>query len=230
MATILVTGASRGIGLELACQHAEAGDSVIATCRDPDTANALNHLSQSFDNVEVEALDVVDPLTILSLASLISKRGDKLDILYSNAGMAVAEAFGEWTADAFSATLETNVVGCAMILQGFAKVMAEGGKIVNVSSKMGSFEFMGNLAGELTSYAVSKSALNMLVRQSAPSLKSQGVLSVAMSPGWVKTDMGGQEADLTVAESVEAIRKTVSELSLEDAGKFIDYTGEEIPW
>ncbi len=230
MATILVTGASRGIGLELACQYAEAGDAVIATCRDPDTANALKHLSQSFENVEVQALDVVDPLAVLSLASMLAKRGDSVDILYSNAGMAVAEGFGEWTADAFSATFETNVVGPAMILQAFAKAMSKGGKIINISSKMGSFDFMSNLAGELTSYAASKSALNMLVRQVAPSLKSRDVLTVALSPGWVKTDMGGQEADLSVQDSVAAIRETVSKLSLEDAGRFIDYTGEEIAW
>jgi NAD(P)-dependent dehydrogenase (short-subunit alcohol dehydrogenase family) len=190
----------------------------------------LKHLSQSYKNVEVQALDVVDPLAVLSLASLLVKRGDPIDIFYSNAGMAVAESFGGWSADAFSATLETNVVGPAMILQGFAKAMSKGGKIVNISSKMGSFDFMGNLAGELTSYAVSKSALNMLVRQAAPALKSQDVLAVSISPGWVKTDMGGQEADLSVEESVTALRETVNKLTLEDAGRFVDYTGQEIPW
>lgn len=230
MATILVTGASRGIGLELACQYAEAGDAVIATCRDPDTANALRHLSQSFENVEVQALDVVDPLAVLSLASMLAKRGDSVDILYNNAGIAIAEKVGSWTADAFSATLETNVVAPAIIMQSFAKAMSSKGKIVNVSSRMGSFDFEANLGGELASYAASKSALNMLVRQVAPSLMERGVIAVALSPGWVKTDMGGQEASLTVEESVTAIRETVAKLTPAAAGAFLDYTGETIPW
>ena len=216
--------------MELACQYAEAGDAVIATCRDPDTAKALKHLGQSYGNVEIQTLDVVDPLAVLSLASLLAKRGTSVDALYSNAGMAVAEAFGEWTADAFSATMETNVVGPAMILQGFAKTMSKGGKIVTLSSKMGSFDFMGNLSGELASYAASKSALNMLVRQAAAALKSREVLAVAVSPGWVKTDMGGQEADLSVEASVAALRKTVGALTLADAGRFVDYDGQDIPW
>ncbi|MDQ8184054.1 SDR family oxidoreductase [Pelagicoccus sp. SDUM812002] len=230
MATILVTGASRGIGLELACQYAEAGDAVIATCRDTDTAKALIHLSESYENVEVQTLDVVDPLSILSLASMLSKRGDKLDALYSNAGIAVAEKVGEWSADSFSATLETNVVGPAMIMQAFIKVMAPGGKIINVSSRMGSFDFDINLGGELSSYAASKSALNMVVRQVAPSLRDRGVIALAVSPGWVKTDMGGHEATLTPEESVRTMIETVAKLTLEDAGSFIEYTGEEIPW
>lgn len=230
MATILITGASRGIGLELACQHAEDGDSVLATCRDPETSKALIRLSQSRENVEVQALDVVDPLAVLSLASMLSKRGDKLDVLYNNAGIALAEKVGEWSADAFSATFETNVVGPACILQAFSKIMAPGSKIVNVSSRMGSFDFDLNLGGELASYAASKAALNMIVRQVAPSLKELGVIVVALSPGWVRTDMGGQEATLTTEESVQKIRDTIIRLTLEDAGRFIELTGEEIPW
>ncbi len=230
MATILVTGASRGIGLELACQYAEAGHSVVATCRDPDTANALKHLRQSHENVEVQALDVVDPLAILSLASMLSKRGDQIDILYSNAGISILEEVGKWTADAFSATFETNVVGPACIMQAFSKAMSPKGKIINVSSRMGSFDFDINLGGELIAYAASKAALNMIVRQIAPSLREQDLITVALSPGWVKTDMGGQEATLTAEESVNKIRETVENLTLDDAGRFMEFTGEDISW
>lgn len=230
MATILVTGASRGIGLELACQYAEAGHSVVATCRDPDTANALKHLSQSHENVEVQALDVVDPLAILSLASMLSKRGDKIDILYSNAGISIVEEPGKWTAEAFSATFDTNVVGPAYIMQAFSKVMNTDGKIINLSSGMGSFSFEINLGGDLTSYAASKAALNMVVRHVAGSLKEQGIIAVALSPGWVKTDMGGQEASSTAEDAVNTVRETVGKLTSDDSGRFLDYTGSVLPW
>lgn len=230
MATILVTGASRGIGLELACQYAEAGDTVIATCREPDSANALKHLAQSHPNVEVEELDVVDSLEVLSLASLLAKRGTKLDLLINNAGMLVHESPGEWSAEGFSATLETNVVGPAIIMQAFAKVMAEQGKMINISSGLGSFEYGIDLGGPTGTYAASKSALNMVVRQLAPFFKEQGITAVAFNPGWVKTDMGGQEATLSVEESVTSLRQAFSKVTIEDAGQFLDYDGSPLGW
>lgn len=230
MATILVTGASRGIGLEMACQYAEAGDTVIATCRDPETANALSHLAQSHPTVEIEALDVVDPLAVHSLASLLAKRGTKLDLLINNAGMLAAESPGEWSAEGFSATLETNVVAPAIVMQAFAKVMAQGGKLVNVSSGLGSFGLGIDFGGPTGTYAASKAALNMVVCQLAPFFQKQGLTVVAFNPGWVKTDMGGQEATLTPDESVRSLRKAFAKLTLEDAGKFLDFDGSPLPW
>ncbi|EDY83408.1 oxidoreductase, short chain dehydrogenase/reductase family [Verrucomicrobiia bacterium DG1235] len=230
MALILVTGASRGIGLELACQYAEAGDKVIATCRDPETANALKHLEQSHPTVELQTLDVVDSLSILSLASLLSKRGDKLDVLINNAGMLVQEDPGEWTADAFSASLETNVVGPAMIMQAFEKVMADGGKMISISSGLGSFGMALDFGGPTGTYAASKAALNMVVCQLAPRLKQKGIVAVAFNPGWVKTDMGGQEATYTPQESVSSLRESFAKLTLDQAGQFIDHNYDSLPW
>lgn len=230
MALILVTGASRGIGLELACQYAEAGDRVIATCRDPDSANALNHLRQSHANVEVQPLDVVDSLTILSLASLISKRGEKLDMLINNAGVLYQESPGEWTEEGFNATLETNVVGPALVMQAFAKVMVKGGKMINISSGLGSFGMEIDFGGPTGTYAASKAALNMVVCQLSPWLAKQDITTVAFNPGWVKTDMGGQEASLSPQDSVAALRKQFATLTAKQAGTFIDYDGGELPW
>lgn len=230
MATILVTGASRGIGLELACQYAEAGDKVIATCRDPEIAKALNHLEQSHPTVEVCTLDVVDPLSILSLASMLAKRGDAIDLLINNAGTLVQEPVGKWTADAFSATFETNVVGPALIMQAFAKVMAPGSKIINISSGLGSFDMALDFGGPTASYAASKAALNMIVCQIAPSFKEREITVVAFNPGWVKTDMGGQEATLTVQESVTSLRESFSKVGPERAGEFIDFNGDALAW
>lgn len=230
MALILITGASRGIGLELACQYAEAGDTVIASCRDPESANALRHLAQSHPSVEVQDLDVVDQLSVLSLASLVSKRSEKIDVLINNAGIRVMESPDELSADAFSATFETNAVAPALIMQAFSKVMSEGGKMINLSSALGSFELGLDLGGANTSYAASKAALNMIIRHMAPSLKEKGIVAVGISPGWVKTDMGGQEAPLSLEESVSSLLPLIAALGLEDSGKFIDHEGQPIPW
>ncbi|MBK1877038.1 SDR family oxidoreductase [Pelagicoccus mobilis] len=230
MATILITGASRGIGLELACQYAEAGETVIATCREPDSANALKHLAQSHENVEIEALDVVDSLAILSLASLLAKRGTQLDLLINNAGVLVHEAPGEWTAEGFSATLETNAVAPAIVMQAFSKVMAEGGKMISISSGLGSFGLNIDFGGPTGTYAASKAALNMAICQLAPLFKAKGLVIAAFNPGWVKTDMGGQEAALTVEESVSSLRKSFESLSLAQSGLFFDLDGSPLPW
>lgn len=230
MALILVTGASRGIGLELACQYAEAGDSVVATCRDPETAKALKHLAESHANVEVQTLDVVDSLSILSLASLLSKRAGKVDLLINNAGINVPEPPEEISSDSFSATLETNVVAPVAIMRAFAKAMASGGKMVNISSCLGSFGMELDLGGRCPTYSASKAALNMMVRHLAPWLKAQGIVAVSVHPGWVKTDMGGQEAPLSLEVSVSSLRKQFARLTLEDAGSFIDFQGESLPW
>lgn len=230
MASILITGASRGIGLELACQYAEAGERVIATCRDPETAKALVHLQQSHETVEVETLDVVDPVSILSLASMLIKRGESLDLLINNAGLLFPEELGSWTAEALSSTLDTNVVGPALVMQAFARALAQGSKVVNISSGLGSFDLAIDFGGPTGTYAVSKAALNMVVAQFAPSFKEKGVTVVAFNPGWVKTDMGGQEAALTVQESVTALRDQFAKLTLERSGAFIDYNGDTLPW
>lgn len=230
MALILVTGASRGIGLELSCQYAEAGDRVIATCREPESANALKHLQQSHPNVEVQPLDVVDSLTIHSLASMLSKRGEKLDILINNAGVLFQESPGDWTEEALNATLVANVTGPALVMQAFAKVMTEGGKMINISSGLGSFGMDIDFGGPTGTYGASKAALNMVVCQFAPWLAKQGITAVAFNPGWVKTDMGGQEASLTPQESVTALREQFASLTPEKAGTFIDYNGDSLPW
>lgn len=230
MATILVTGANRGIGLELACQYAEADYRVIATCRSPETANALTHLHESHPNVEIARLDVSDPNTIKGLARGLLERGEALDILINNAGVLVQEPVGSWTADAFSNTLRTNVIGPALVLQALSELLGPGAKVINISSGLGSFGMAIDFGGMTGTYAVSKAALNMAVVQMAPAYKAKGVTVVAFNPGWVKTDMGGQEATLDVQQSVSWLRKSIDEVGLERSGEFIEYNGEPLPY
>ncbi|MDQ8203240.1 SDR family oxidoreductase [Pelagicoccus sp. SDUM812003] len=230
MGTILVTGANRGIGLELACQYVEAGDYVIATCREPEAANALLHLKQSHQGVDIAALDVTDPVSIASLVSLLKERRVSIDLLINNAGVLYPEPVGEWGCETFTRTLRTNVVGPAMVMQSFASLLAKGAKVVNISSGLGSFGMGIDFGGPTGTYAASKAGLNMVVAQMAPRFREKGITVVAFNPGWVKTDMGGQEAALDVEESVSSLRASFEKLTLEDSGRFIDYNGEPLPW
>ena len=230
MGTILVTGANRGIGLEFACQYAEAGENVIATCRDLAVANALHHLRDSHPTVELQEMDACDDVSILSLASLIRKRGGSIDVLINNAGVLHDEPFGDFTMSAFNRTFSTNVTGPALVTQTMCGVMRPESKIVNISSGIGSFELAIDLGGETISYAASKAALNMVTVHCAEALREKGIIVVALSPGWVRTDMGGQEAELDVQESVSTLRAAIAKLHLECSGKFFDHNGEELPW
>ena len=230
MGTILVTGANRGIGLELACQYAEAGERVIATCRDLGVANALEHLRASHPGVELQEMDACDDVSIHSLASLLRKRGDALDVIINNAGVLQDEPFGSFTMGAFNRAFATNVTGPALVTQAMASLIVSGGKIINMSSGIGSFEMGISVGGGAVSYAASKAALNMVTVHCAAALKEKGITVVAMSPGWVKTDMGGQEAELAVQESVESLRRAIAGLSLQKTGSFFDYSGEQLPW
>ena len=230
MGSILITGANRGIGLELACQYAEAGEKVIATYRDVDAANALRHLAEAYATVEVRQLDVCRADSIDRLAGQVREDGQEIAILINNAGVLAQESFGRWSAAAFERTFATNVAGPGLMAQAFKDLFAAEAKIVNISSGIGSFGLSLGLGGGMGSYAASKAGLNMLTAHLAAALRGRGVLAVAFSPGWVKTDMGGQEADLDVETSVAGLRAVIDRLTLEDSGKFFSYTGELLPW
>lgn len=230
MGMILVTGANRGIGLELACQYSEAGERVIATCRDPDGSNPIKHLRQSHPTVEIEQLDVTDEASIKALAERLSGRKAHLDLLINNAGTLFSEPFGEWTSRGFATTFATNITGPALLTQALASLLFEGSKVINITSGLGSFGLGIGMGDNTVSYSASKCGLNMITAHSAASLRDRGVIVAALNPGWVKTDMGGQEAELEVQESVASLRKTIAALDSESSGGFFDHDGERLPW
>ncbi len=230
MSVILITGASRGIGLEFARQFAARGDEVIATCRNPDAATELRQLADAHSNLSVEELDVSSDATIGSLANSIKERGIAIDILVSNAGVLLNEAFENWTRKRFSDTLDANVTGAAMLAQAFVPLMAEGGKLIHISSGLGSLEMAGEGMTDADSYSISKAAMNMLTVRLCWILRSASKTVVSMSPGWVATDMGGPGASLQVDESVSKMIRTIAALTLSDSGRFIDNEGNSLPW
>lgn len=231
MGTVLITGANRGIGLELTRQYLDAGWHVIATCRNPAAALDLKQLAgRAPAQVSIEPLDVRDENEVSSLARKLS--GTSVDLLINNAGVRRMDAFtfGEIDTGAFRETMDINVLGPLKVAESFVPHLETGGDplLVMMSSNLGSIE--KNREGGDYGYRASKAALNAVMRSLAVDLADRGIAVIALHPGWVKTDMGGRKAPLSVEESVRGIRAVLGGLSLRDTGRFLRWDGHEEPW
>jgi NAD(P)-dependent dehydrogenase (short-subunit alcohol dehydrogenase family) len=244
MRRVVVTGANRGLGLEFTRQLAAAGDEVVATTRQPKTADELNKLaSTSAGRVTVVRLDVGgDPADVHAACLEIGERFDAVDLLINNAAIWTAPDQPDRTSsgpladlrpDAVLEVLRINAVGPLLVTQALAPSLAAAGRavVMNLSSWLGSIQDAtawtgrGNLA-----YGMSKAALNMLTRRLAAELAGQGTIVVSMSPGWVATDMGGPAAPLEPPESVKGMLNVVDALTPAQSGSFLDHAGAVLPW
>lgn len=226
MPTLLITGANRGIGLELTKRYAADGWTVIATCRTPGTAAALKALT---GNITLESLDVTDYAAVDTLAA--KHHGTAIDLLLNNAGI-YGNRDGALTVSDFETYLQVlhvNSVAPMKLALAFLPHLkaAKAGKIATISSRMGSIS-LGS--GGSYAYRASKAAINAGMRNLALDLKSSGISCITLHPGWVKTDMGGAGADIDVATSAAGLKKVIDALTLKDTGKFYNYDGGEIPW
>ena len=230
MATVMITGVSRGIGLELLKQYASDGWNVIGTCRRKDTAPEAVALADEYDAVALYELEVTDDAAVASLAEGLA--GQAVDVLILNAGMMGKDSMklGEIDAGDFRQVLDVNVVAQAICLQAFAPLVAASERrvIVGMGSFLGS---MGcNSDGSLYSYRASKAGLHAIMVSASHDLRDQGVTAITMHPGWVQTDMGGENATITAAESVAGMRSVIEGLTPADSGRLLTYAGEELPW
>ena len=232
MKTILITGANRGIGLEFCKQYARDGWRILACTRYPERSGALNTLAAShWEQVTAYALDVGDHAQIERLAQSLS--GESIDLLINNAGIyttSPAGDFGNADYEAWMRALRINTLAPLKMVQTFMPQIIRSSQktTVTISSKMGSIA--DNTSGGSYIYRKSKAAVNMIVKTLAIDLKSAGIISVALHPGWVKTDMGNANALISTTESVTGMRNVISHLALADSGKFIAYNGRVIPW
>lgn len=222
--TVLITGANRGIGLEMARQFSERGDTVIGTARNPEEAADLKAL-----RVRVEPLDVTDSASVASLAQRLA--GVPIDLLVNNAGVRgqTRTNFAEFDFDAAARTLDVNSLGPMRVTQALLPNLqaGEGKTVIQVSSIAGS---LGQGRGGSFDYRASKAALNMFNRALASALSQQGFVCVAIHPGWVKTRMGGEHAPVETKDSVAGMLEVIDGLMPQDNGRFLDYRGNGIPW
>lgn len=231
MATIVVTGASRGIGLELVKQYAREGHGVVACCREPAAARALKAVSdQSDGRVSIHEVDVTDLAHVQRLAHDLA--GQTIDVLINNAGIypTKSETFGSVDAEAWMHTFRVNTIAPLRVAEVLVEHVARSQRkvIANVSSLMGSLG--DNTSGGSYAYRSSKAALNMVTVSMSKDLASRGVTCVCLHPGWVKTDMGGPGALVEVVDSARGLKKVIDGLTTKDSGKFLDWEGDVLPW
>lgn len=228
--TILITGANRGIGLKLTEQFAEDGWQVLACCRNPADAGQLQALTERDLAIELHALDVTNYEQMATLADQLGNR--PIDILLSNAGIYGSKGvgFGEVDAEEWRQVLEVNTIAPLMLVQAFVdQVAASQQKLVAViSSKVGSIA--DNSSGGSYIYRSSKTAVNQVVKSLSVDLAGRNITVISLHPGWVKTDMGGSNADISTDESVSGLKSILQSAGPAQSGQFIEFNGNSIPW
>jgi len=227
MATVLITGANRGLGLEFCKQYADEGWDVLACCRNPETADKLADIPQ----VRVLPLDVSDFAQIDKLAAQLQDTA--IDVLINNAGIygdSPRRSFGQLDYAAWTQTLTINTQAPVKMAEAFLPHLQRGDKkmLVSISSQMGSIADNGS--GGSIVYRTSKAALNAAMKSIAIDLAEQGIGVLVLHPGWVKTDMGGPNALIDAQKSVAGMRQVIARFTLDQSGGFLKYDGSSLPW
>ncbi len=228
---VMITGASRGIGLEMVKYGIEQNWRIFACCRHPQQADSLLAVAKLANGrVSVHVADMEELATIQALAYEL--RNEAIDILINNAGVYGSDknSFGNVDVQSWINTFQVNSIAPLKVAEALIEQVRMGDKkiIACMSSKMGSMDDNGS--GGSYIYRSSKAALNAVVKSMSVDLKADGIKCVALHPGWVKTEMGGKNAEISTRESVTSLFNILLALKPEDSGRFIDVDGTTIPW
>lgn len=238
MSTILITGANRGLGLGLVEEYAKDGWKIIATSRNPNNSDELLELAnKNENNIEILQLDVEDLKSISDLSQVL--QNTPIDVLANVAGYygkkIVSEPgglqeFGSTDYEDWQRIIKVNIFGPMKICETLINNIKLGNdkKIITLSSIIGSIG--GNDQGMMYAYRVSKAGVNAIMRSMAIDLKDKGIICIPLHPGWVRTDMGGPNADIDTKTSVEGMKRVIDSLSIKDSGRYMVYDGSELPW
>jgi NAD(P)-dependent dehydrogenase (short-subunit alcohol dehydrogenase family) len=230
MEIVLITGANRGIGFALAEALLAEGFIVAAGCRDPAAATNLEKLGQSHPGLlDIIQLDVTSDSLVSAAAAKLGETRKSIDVIVNNAGLRpgqIDDSILDLPLVHIQSAFETNVIGCARVARAFIPLLRRSGRprILNVSSGLGSISKRNG--PEDYAYAISKAALNMLTRSMAFELFPQGIITVAISPGWVRTDMGGSDATISAEESAQSLVLAIRTIGPEMNGQFLDRFGQ----
>ena len=229
MAVVLITGANRGIGLALVKAYAGRRDKVIATVRATSDRDELDEAVKAAPKwIEVIEMDVADPAEIGRARRRLE--AEPIDVLINNAGIGGPErqSATDMDFDGLIDTLNVNTIAPLRVANAFLpNVKAAKGKIITLSSQMGQVQ---SASSDSLAYRVSKAAVNKLMRGLATELKPMGIPVLIVHPGWVKTDMGGDSAQLTPEQSAAQLQKLIDKLDLASTGKFLAWNGKELAW
>ena len=220
MATVVITGANRGIGLEFVKQYITQGHKVYALCR-----NTSDALSQSGAKV-IDKVDVGNPEC---LEKMLPKLNDlKIDLLINNAGVLASETLEKMSATTIEYQFRVNALGPVLVTQLLKDKLVKGSKVALITSRMGSMT--DNTSGGYYGYRMSKAALNMAGVSLAQDLKDSEVAVGLLHPGYVQTEMVNNNGDISAAEAVERLMQRIEQLNMSNTGTFWHSNGEVLPW
>lgn len=220
MSTVLITGANRGIGLELTQQYLASGHQVLAVCR-----NSSEALQQSGAQV-FAGIDVSDPNDLVRLKSQLGD--ERIDVLLNNAGILIHSQLGELDFDAIRKQFEINAMAPLRVTETLLPLLSEGSKVAIITSRMGSVA--DNDSGGGYGYRMSKAAVNMAGKSLAIDLKPKGIAVALLHPGWVKTDMTNHSGLIDANESAQGLMARIDALNLDNSGGFWHTNGDELEW
>lgn len=222
MANVVITGAGRGIGLELTRKLVGRGDNVVAVCR-----TSTPELEDIADQI-ISGVDVTDHEAVEQLATPVYEFLGSVDLLINNAGVFENERLGKIEYDQIRYQFEVNSIAPLHMAEVLLPMMKEGSKIANITSRMGSMADNGS--GGYYGYRASKAALNAFGKSMAMDLKSKGVAVALLHPGFVQTRMVNFSGDITAEQSAAGLLERIDHLSIENSGGFWHSNGQELPW
>jgi NAD(P)-dependent dehydrogenase (short-subunit alcohol dehydrogenase family) len=236
MKNILITGSSRGLGLEFVKQYLEMGYNVLASCRKPENASDLQELKERFsDHLTLIKLDVVKEEDRDKVFKQLESEIETLDVLINNAGIVSGEEgkifnLGEVYKEDFSKVFLVNSIAPLLMAEKFLPLLEKGEqpKIANITSLNGCIA--KRTQGGKYSYCTSKAALNMITKILSNDLREKGIVALAIHPGWIKTDMGGPNAPQEKEKPISMIIDLIDNSDISQSGKFLDWKGNELPW
>ena len=231
MSTIMIVGATRGIGLELTKQYSNEGNQVIACARDTGNSSLLDEVASASDNIKIEQLDIADPVSIESASSRIGEGAIDSVIIVAGwvGGMPDNQTIDNIDIDEWHNTLNINTIGPLLVAKAFKSNMTASGKgnFMILSSQLAASTWP---MGGMYIYSTTKAAVSKVGQILALDWAEDPIIVSVMHPGWVQTDMGGPTAEITAEESASGIRNVISGLTKEDSGNFYKWNGDIHPW
>lgn len=231
MSTVMIVGATRGIGLELTKQYANEGNTVIACARDLNAASQLDELASGSENIKIEELDIAEASSIESASGRIGKESIDSIIIVAGyvGGMPENQTIDNIDIDEWHKTLNINTIGPLLVAKAFKENLSSSGNgnFMILSSQLAASTWP---MGGMYVYSTTKAAVSKVGQILALDWAQEPIIVSIMHPGWVQTDMGGPAAEITAEESASGIRKVISGLKKEDSGNFYKWNGEIHPW
>ena len=228
---VFITGANRGLGLGLVDHYLKMGANIWATCRNCQKANELSSLQEAYPkNLKIMPLSVTASDQIQQVSNDLQKQEIRFDRFFNNAGIMGDDQQDIGTPEAFLQVLSTNTVAPLFMAKAFLPCMQADSILINMSSLLGSITNVDQLISRGYAYPTSKAGLNMITKLLSRDFRPSRIAVVSISPGWVKTDMGGDQAPLSVDQSIPKVVEVVESITQEDTGKFLHIEHQELDW